>query len=378
MLTPRGISVAVAGVAMWLAARFLGSPGLEIVAIGLALLPFIAGAVSCAGATSPSPVARHLSEARVPPGTRVTVRLDVSNPAPSTTSFLLLEDRLPPALGRPARLVVTGVGGRGTQRVSYSIVPQARGPLRDRAADGRSDRRVRALAAPRRSWRAREELLVTPEIEDLRAPSDAASGEQRRQRALAPTAAQRRGVLHDAWLPGGRRPAPDPLAVGRPHRRAHDPPGRGVAARERADVPRQPRSAARARRAAPAFERAVSCAASVGALFARNGFGLQLGADETPIHAVSEEALPRLAVGPRARSGPDHRAGAHARCGSPAAATRRSCSSARPWRPRSCRSSSAPAPPSGRGSRSWCTRWTRPARPPTDAPSSNRERPRPT
>jgi hypothetical protein len=26
MLTPRGVSVAVAGVAMWLAARFLGSP----------------------------------------------------------------------------------------------------------------------------------------------------------------------------------------------------------------------------------------------------------------------------------------------------------------------------------------------------------------
>ena len=36
MLTPRGISVAVAGVGMWVAARFLGSPGLEIVAIGLA------------------------------------------------------------------------------------------------------------------------------------------------------------------------------------------------------------------------------------------------------------------------------------------------------------------------------------------------------
>ena len=57
----------------------------------------------------------------------MTIRLDVSNPSPSTTSFLLLEDRLPPALGRPARLVVTGVSARGTQRVSYSIVPQARG-----------------------------------------------------------------------------------------------------------------------------------------------------------------------------------------------------------------------------------------------------------
>jgi len=113
MLTPRGISVAVAGVAMWLAARILGSPGLEIVGIGLALLPFIAGAY-LRWSNQLVTVARHLSDARVPPGTRVTVRLDVSNPSPSTTSFLLLEDRLPPALGRPARLVVTGVGARGT------------------------------------------------------------------------------------------------------------------------------------------------------------------------------------------------------------------------------------------------------------------------
>ena len=111
----------------------------------------------------------------MPPGTRVTVRLDVTNPSSLPTSFLLLEDRLPPALGRPARLVVTGVGGRGTQRASYSIVPQARGrygigPLTvDRTdAFGLSRRRV--------VLEGREELLVTPEIEDLRAPSEAASG----------------------------------------------------------------------------------------------------------------------------------------------------------------------------------------------------------
>ena len=66
MLTPRGISVAVAGVAMWLAARILGSPGLEIVGIGLALLPFIAGGY-LRWSNQPVTVARHLSEARVPP-----------------------------------------------------------------------------------------------------------------------------------------------------------------------------------------------------------------------------------------------------------------------------------------------------------------------
>ena len=174
MLTPRGISVAAAGVAMWLAARILGSPGLEIVGIGLALLPFIAGGY-LRWSNQPVTVARHLSEARVAPGTRVTVRLDVSNPAPSTTSFLLLEDRLPPALGRPARLVVTGVGARGTPRVSYSIVPQARGRY---AIGPLTVDRTDAFGLSRRRMilEGREDLLVTPEIEDLRAPSDAASG----------------------------------------------------------------------------------------------------------------------------------------------------------------------------------------------------------
>ena len=69
MLTPRGISVAVAGVAMWLAARILGSPGLEIVGIGLALLPFIAGGTSDgATSSSPSPATSPTRASRPAPG----------------------------------------------------------------------------------------------------------------------------------------------------------------------------------------------------------------------------------------------------------------------------------------------------------------------
>jgi uncharacterized protein (DUF58 family) len=173
MLTPRGITVAVAGIVMWVCARFLGSPGLEVVAIGLAALPFVAG-LYLRWSNKPIAATRHLSESRVGPGTRVTVRLEISNPSPATTSFLLLEDRLPPALGRPARLVVTGVGGRGVQRVSYTVLPQLRGhfgigPLTvDRTdAFGLSRRRVVV--------EGRDELIVTPEVEDLRAPADAAS-----------------------------------------------------------------------------------------------------------------------------------------------------------------------------------------------------------
>src|SRR6185312_3645945 len=102
MLTPRGIAVALAGVGMWVAARILGSPGLETVAVGLLLLPFIA-ALFVRWGTRTIHVQRHLSEPRVPPGTRVTVRLDVRHEGTAKPSFLLLEDRLPPSLaGRPA------------------------------------------------------------------------------------------------------------------------------------------------------------------------------------------------------------------------------------------------------------------------------------
>jgi hypothetical protein len=43
MFTPRGVTVCVAGVAMWLVARLIGSGGLELVGIGFALLPVVAG-----------------------------------------------------------------------------------------------------------------------------------------------------------------------------------------------------------------------------------------------------------------------------------------------------------------------------------------------
>ena len=48
-----------------------------------------------------------------------------------------------------------------------------------------------------------------------------------------------------------------------------------------------------------AFERAVSYAASIGALFTRNGFALRLGMDETPITAVDEETFLDLLAGVR-------------------------------------------------------------------------------
>src|SRR5437588_248059 len=129
MFTPRGVTVCVAGVAMWLVARFIGSAGIEVVGIGFVLLPIVAG-LFIRWTERRVSVRRRLSDVRVGPGTRLTVQLDVENRSTAPSSFLMLEDQLPPTLGRSARLVVASVPGRRAQRVSYSILPQVRG--RDR------------------------------------------------------------------------------------------------------------------------------------------------------------------------------------------------------------------------------------------------------
>ena len=42
MPSGRGVGVVGAGLAMWVGARIVGSPGLEVIAVGLAVLPFAA------------------------------------------------------------------------------------------------------------------------------------------------------------------------------------------------------------------------------------------------------------------------------------------------------------------------------------------------
>ena len=50
MLAGRGVAVLGTGLLMWLAARLIGSPGLEVVAIGIAALPFLAAGAPRRGA----------------------------------------------------------------------------------------------------------------------------------------------------------------------------------------------------------------------------------------------------------------------------------------------------------------------------------------
>jgi uncharacterized protein (DUF58 family) len=299
MLTPRGVAVALSGVGMWVAARILGSPGLETVAVGLLLLPFIATLFVRWG-TRTIDVHRHLSEPRVSPGTRVTVRLDVSHEGAAKPSFLLLEDRLPPSLGRPARVVVAG-SARALQHVSYTIVPHARGryaigPMAVDRTDAFGLTRRRVLLD------GRDELLVTPEIEDLRAPAEATSvtnvGSARARQLLRTgeeyytmRSYEEGDDLRRIHWPSVARTGELMIRQDEASRRAA-----GLIYFDNRESMLGPEHGA-------AFERAVSCAASIGALFTRNGFALRLGTDETAIATVDEDAFLDLLAGVRPARG---------------------------------------------------------------------------
>jgi uncharacterized protein (DUF58 family) len=286
MLGGRGVAVFATGLAMWVAARLLGSPGLEVVAIGIAALPLLA-----AWATKRSArrilVRRRLSEVRVTPGTRVQVSLELENASPIPTSFLLLEDRLPTPLGRAARLVMGGIDPSTRERAAYTLVPQARGrytlgPLVVDVSD------PFALTRLRLEFDEREELLVTPEIEDLGAAPDPSSG---------PTFGASRA--RQLFRTGEEYYTMRQYQEGDDLRRIHWP----SVARTGELMIRQDESTRRAsglvffdtradalgRSHTPAFERAVSVAASIGVLLSRRGFVLRLGTTELPAAALSED-----------------------------------------------------------------------------------------
>jgi uncharacterized protein (DUF58 family) len=286
MLAGRGVAVVVTGLAMWLAARLLGSPGLEVVAIGIGALPLLAAGAAKRGARRLL-VQRRLSDVRCSPGTRVSVSIDVENRGPVATSFLLLEDRLPTPLGRAARLVIGGIRPGRREHASYTLVPQARGryllgPLVVDVSD------PFALTRLRLEFDERDELLVSPEIEDLGAAPDPSSGPSfgaSRARQLFRTgeeyytmrAYQEGDDLRRIHWPSVARTGQLMIRQDESTRRAS-----GL-------VFLDTRVASLGRTHTPAFERAVSAAASIGVLLGRRGFVLRLGTTELPAAALSED-----------------------------------------------------------------------------------------
>ncbi len=288
MPSGRGVLVFVAGIGLWIAARVAGSPTLHIVAVGFVVLPFAAALFARWGRQRLS-VRRRVSDQRVAPGRRVSVEIEVENEAPAPTSFLLLEDHVPSALGRPARLVVAGIPPRGKQRATYSLLAQSRGryllgPLTIDVAD------PFALTRMRVEFDHRDELVVTPEVEELQggpmSPFGMTSGTS---------------MARHLFRTGEEFYTMRPYQEGDDLRRIHWP----SVARSGELMIRQDESARRStavlfldtRESAvgqihsPAFEKCVSAAASMGVLLSRYGFSIRLATSQSHPQPVTEERL---------------------------------------------------------------------------------------
>jgi len=125
-LTTRGRSFLAAAVAAGISAFVLGERDLLRVAILLAALPLIAAAyvgttryrLSCTRSVEPG---------RVPVGIPARVMLRLSNLSRLPTGTMLLEDRLPYALGSRPRLVLERLGGQRASTVAYTVRAEVRG-----------------------------------------------------------------------------------------------------------------------------------------------------------------------------------------------------------------------------------------------------------
>ncbi len=288
MPSGRGIVVFAAGIGLWIGARVAGSPTLHMIAVGLVVLPFAAAGLA-RWSRQRLRIRRRLSDARVQPGQRVTVELEIENQAATQTSFLLLEDRLPPALGRSARLVIAGLPPKGKQRASYSVSAHTRGrytlgPLTVDLSD------PFALTKLRVQFDEREELVVTPEVEQLAGGPNSPFG---MTSGLA--------LSRHLFRTGDEFYTMRPYQEGDDLRRIHWP----SVARSGELMIRQDESARRStavlfvdtRESAvgkshtPCFEKVVSAAASVGVLLIRYGFSMKLATTQLPPQRVGEEQM---------------------------------------------------------------------------------------
>jgi len=232
-------------------------------------------------------VRRRLSDQRIQPGRRVTVDLKIENESPASTSFLLLEDAIPAGLGRPARLVLTGIAAHGSARASYSLVAQSRGrysfgPLSIDVSD------PFALTRSRVEFAGRDDLVVTPVVEELESGPSSPFGQtsglslakhlfRTGEEFFTMRAYQEGDDLRRIHWPSVARGAELMIRQDESTRRAS-----GL-------VFFDTRGSALGRTHTPAFERGVSAAASIGVLLARRGFVLRLGTTELPAAALSEE-----------------------------------------------------------------------------------------
>jgi uncharacterized protein (DUF58 family) len=164
-LTTRGRCFLAAALASAAASLILGEEDLLRVGVLLAVLPLLAAAyvgrtrykLSCTRALDPS---------RVPVGTTARVVLRLQNLSRLPTGTMLLEDRLPYALGSRPRLVLERLGAHQASSVAYSVRADVRGryevgPLIVRLSD------PFGLCELSQSFAAVDRLTVIPQVTAL-------------------------------------------------------------------------------------------------------------------------------------------------------------------------------------------------------------------
>lgn len=276
-LTTRGRAFLAAGIAAAVCALALGQKDLLRVAIFLVALPIVTVLV-VARTRYRIAASRSIQPVRVPVGQRSDVRLRLENVGRLPTGLLLLEDHVPYVLGARPRFVLDRMSARWRRDVGYPV----RSDVRGRFAIGPLTLRVTdpfGLVELTRSFKAKDTLLVTPEVHPL-VPARmggewAANGESRPRAA---TADGEEDVTVREYRDG------DDLR--RVHWRSSARRGELMVRRE--DQPWQSRATLfldtrrighRGSGPASSFEWAVSATASIGAHLLRRGYSLRLITD---------------------------------------------------------------------------------------------------
>jgi uncharacterized protein (DUF58 family) len=164
-LTTRGRSFLAAGLALLIGSAVLAERDLLRVAILVLSLPLVSAVVVSRTRYRLSS-SRRLSSPRTAAGQDSAVTLRLQNISRLPTGLLLVEDRVPYALGTRPRFVLDRIEPRGHRDVTYTVRSEVRGryqlgPMSIRLTD------PFGLCELHRSFSSRDTLVVTPPIHQL-------------------------------------------------------------------------------------------------------------------------------------------------------------------------------------------------------------------
>ncbi|GAB3142061.1 hypothetical protein GCM10027290_15630 [Micromonospora sonneratiae] len=207
-LTTRGRSFLAAAVAAALSAVLLGEKDLLRVAILLAALPLLA-VLYVGRSRYKLACQRTLEPHRVPVGASSRVVLRLQNLSRLPTGTLLLEDRLPYALGSRPRVVLERLGAQQASSVAYTVRADVRGrydvgPLVVRLTD------PFGLCELTRAFPSTDRLTVIPQVNPLptvRLAGEYAGSGESRARSVA-VHGEDDAATTCAGCTGSRPPAP--------------------------------------------------------------------------------------------------------------------------------------------------------------------------